>query len=108
MAERSVVDHSRSHRRMLGICWLIYAIFRLIVTICLLVFSATATVMFWCAPGSRAKSLFVDERFSHCLCRNHRLRNFMQYFWIFGWLGSSDQSTVRPDIGAYRGVPVTV
>ena len=46
MAERSLMDHSRSHRRMLGICWLIYAISRLIAAICLLLFTATATVMF--------------------------------------------------------------
>ena len=34
------------HRRILGVCWLIYGIFRLIIGICLVLFSGTATVMF--------------------------------------------------------------
>jgi hypothetical protein len=34
------------HRRILGVCWLVYGIFRLIMGICLVLFSGTATVMF--------------------------------------------------------------
>jgi hypothetical protein len=34
------------NRRTLGICWLLYGIFRVVVGICLTVFSGTATVMF--------------------------------------------------------------
>lgn len=34
------------NRKTLGICWLLYGIFRVVVGICLIVFSGTATVMF--------------------------------------------------------------
>ena len=34
------------NRRILGTCWLLYGIFRLVVGICLIVLSGTATVMF--------------------------------------------------------------
>ena len=36
----------RGNRRILGTCWLLYGIFRLVVGICLIVLSGTATVMF--------------------------------------------------------------
>jgi len=35
-----------AHRRILGVCWLVYGILRLIMGICLVLFSGTATVMF--------------------------------------------------------------
>jgi Na+-driven multidrug efflux pump len=38
-------DFSR-HRRILGVCWVVYGIFRLIMGICLILFHGTATVMF--------------------------------------------------------------
>ena len=44
--DESVVDKSKNDRRILGVCWLVYGIFRLIMGICLLVSSGTATVMF--------------------------------------------------------------
>jgi hypothetical protein len=34
------------HRRILGVCWFVYGIFRLIMGICLVLSSGTATVMF--------------------------------------------------------------
>jgi hypothetical protein len=34
------------HRRTLGLCWIVYGIFRLIMGLCLILFSGTATVMF--------------------------------------------------------------
>jgi hypothetical protein len=34
------------HRGILGVCWIIYGVFRLIIGICLIAFSGTATVMF--------------------------------------------------------------
>jgi hypothetical protein len=34
------------HRQILGICWLVYGILRLIMGICLVLFNGTATVMF--------------------------------------------------------------
>ena len=34
------------HGRILGLCWLLYGILRLLVGICLILFSGTATVMF--------------------------------------------------------------
>jgi len=39
-------QHSTGRLRTLGGCWLVYGIFRLIMAVCLLLFSGTATVMF--------------------------------------------------------------
>jgi hypothetical protein len=39
------------HRRILGVCWLVYGILRLIMGICLVLFSGTATVMFGALLG---------------------------------------------------------
>jgi len=41
----SSLDSGR-HRRTLGYCWIIYGIIRLVIAIWLVLFSATATVMF--------------------------------------------------------------
>jgi hypothetical protein len=38
--------NSSSHRRTLGLCWVVYGIFRLIVGIGLVIWSGTATLMF--------------------------------------------------------------
>jgi hypothetical protein len=45
LGESEVVNLSR-HRRILGVCWIVYGILRLIMGICLVLFSGTATVMF--------------------------------------------------------------
>jgi hypothetical protein len=39
-------DSLSGHRRILGVCWLAYAILRLIMGMCLVLFSGTATLMF--------------------------------------------------------------
>lgn len=39
-------QHPSGRLRTLGGCWLVYGIFRLIMAVCLLLFSGTATVMF--------------------------------------------------------------
>ena len=44
--DESAVGKLSSDRRILGVCWLFYGIFRLITGICLFLFSGTATVMF--------------------------------------------------------------
>jgi len=44
--DKSARGNLSDHRGILGVCWLIYGIFRLIMGICLIVFSGTATVMF--------------------------------------------------------------
>ena len=41
----SVPDPER-HRRILGYCWIIYGILRVVMAICLVLFRATATLMF--------------------------------------------------------------
>ena len=45
MAESGAGNLS-GHRQILAICWLVYGILRLIMGICLVLFSGTATVMF--------------------------------------------------------------
>jgi len=44
--DESAVGKLSSDRRILGVCWLVYGIFRLITGICLFLSSGTATVMF--------------------------------------------------------------
>jgi hypothetical protein len=44
--EESAAGNLRGHRRILGVCWIVYGILRLIMGICLVLFSGTATVMF--------------------------------------------------------------
>ena len=45
-SDESAVGNPGGDRRTLGVCWLLYGIFRLILGICLALFSGTATVMF--------------------------------------------------------------
>jgi hypothetical protein len=42
----SAGDKLSGHRGILGVCWIIYGIFRIVMGMCLVVFSGTATVMF--------------------------------------------------------------
>ncbi|MFZ0038023.1 MAG: hypothetical protein WAK91_11410 [Candidatus Acidiferrales bacterium] len=42
----SVAGNSRGHLRILGVCWIAYGIFRLVMAIWLVAFSGTATLMF--------------------------------------------------------------
>lgn len=44
--DESAAGNLSGHRRILGICWLVYGILRLIMGICLVLFRGTATVMF--------------------------------------------------------------
>jgi hypothetical protein len=44
--DNSAAGNLGDHRGILGVCWLIYGIFRLIMGICLVASSGTATVMF--------------------------------------------------------------
>jgi hypothetical protein len=44
--EEFAADNLSGHRRILGVCWIVYGILRLIMGICLILFSGTATVMF--------------------------------------------------------------
>jgi hypothetical protein len=44
--EESAAGNLSGHRRILGVCWIVYGILRLIMGICLVLFSGTATVMF--------------------------------------------------------------
>ena len=39
------------HRQTLGVCWIVYGVFRLVMGICLFVYSGTATVMFGALLG---------------------------------------------------------
>jgi hypothetical protein len=44
--DQAVPGNLSGHRQVLGICWLVYGILRLIMGICLVLFSGTSTVMF--------------------------------------------------------------
>jgi hypothetical protein len=42
----STADNLSDRRRVLGACWLVYGVFRIVMGICLILFGGTATVMF--------------------------------------------------------------
>jgi len=44
--DESAAGNMNSHRQVLGVCWILYGILRLIKGVCLVLFSGTATVMF--------------------------------------------------------------
>ena len=60
--EESATSNVSAYRRTLGICWIVYGIFRLILGICLVVYGGTATVMFGALLGRvpDAFSLMAD------------------------------------------------
>ena len=60
----SAADNLSGHRRTLGVCWVAYGILRLIMGICLVLFSGTATVMFG-ALLSRAPNPFALMDYFH-------------------------------------------
>jgi hypothetical protein len=49
--DESAAGNLSGHRRILGVCWLVYGILRLVMGICLVLFSGTATVMFGALLG---------------------------------------------------------
>jgi hypothetical protein len=49
--DESAAGNLSGHRRILGVCWIVYGILRLIIGICLVLFSGTATVMFGALLG---------------------------------------------------------
>ena len=44
--DESAASNLSGHRRILGACWLVYGLLRLLTGVCLVLFSGTATVMF--------------------------------------------------------------
>ena len=60
--EESERGNLGAHRQSLGVCWILYGIFRLILGICLIVYTGTATVMFGALLGRvpDAFSLMAD------------------------------------------------
>jgi len=67
--ENSAAGRSGVHHQTLGVCWIVYGIFRLILGICLLVYSGTATVMFGALLGRvpDAFSLMADFHFIYAV-----------------------------------------
>ena len=49
--DQSAAGNLGGHGRILGVCWLVYGILRLIMGICLVLFGGTATVMFGALLG---------------------------------------------------------
>jgi hypothetical protein len=49
--DESEVGNLSGHRRIFGVCWIVYGILRLIIGIYLVLFSGTATVMFGALLG---------------------------------------------------------
>src|ERR1700687_3270501 len=49
--DESAVANLNGQRQILGVCWLVYGLFRLILGVCLVLFGGTATVMFGALLG---------------------------------------------------------
>jgi hypothetical protein len=49
--DESAMGNLGGHRQIMGVCWIVYGIFRLILGICLFVYTGTATVMFGALLG---------------------------------------------------------
>lgn len=49
--DESDVGNLNGQRQILGVCWLVYGLFRLILGVCLVLFGGTATVMFGALLG---------------------------------------------------------
>jgi hypothetical protein len=49
--DESAGGNLRGNRPILGVCWIVYGILRLVLGICLILFSGTATVMFGALLG---------------------------------------------------------
>jgi hypothetical protein len=49
--DESAVGNRSGQRQILGVCWVVYGIFRLILGVCLVLFGGTATVMFGALLG---------------------------------------------------------
>jgi hypothetical protein len=49
--DESAGGNRSSQRKILGVCWVVYGIFRLILGVCLVLFGGTATVMFGALLG---------------------------------------------------------
>ncbi|HTB91318.1 MAG TPA: hypothetical protein VK728_00715 [Candidatus Sulfotelmatobacter sp.] len=60
--DESAKGNLSAYRQSLGVCWIVYGIFRLILGVCLLVYAGTATVMFGALLGRvpDAFSLMAD------------------------------------------------
>jgi hypothetical protein len=61
-SDDSVTGNLGGHRQTLGVCWIVYGIFRLIMGLCLFLYSGTAMVMFGALLGRvpDAFSLMAD------------------------------------------------
>ena len=62
--DESATGNLSAYRQTLSVCWIVYGIFRLILGICLMVYTGTATVMFGALLGRvpDAFSLMADFR----------------------------------------------
>jgi hypothetical protein len=67
--ENLAAGRSADSYQTLGVCWIVYGIFRLVVGICLLVYNGTATVMFGALLGRvpDAFSLMADFHFIYAV-----------------------------------------
>jgi hypothetical protein len=67
--DESATGNLSGRRQTVGVCWIVYGIFRLIMGLCLLVYSGTATVMFGALLGRvpDAFSLMADFHIFYAL-----------------------------------------
>jgi hypothetical protein len=86
----------KGHRRILGVCWFVYGIVRLIMGICLVLSSGTATLMFG-ALLSRVPDPFVLMGDFHFIYLGILILTFLSGFCgiLAGWSLLANQHSAR-------------
>jgi len=84
------------HRRILGVCWLVYGVLRLIMGICFVLFSGTATVMFGALLG-RVPDPFALMSDFHIVYAGIVVLTFVcgLFGLLAGWALLADQRSAR-------------
>ena len=94
LLDESAAGNLSGHRRILAVCWLVYGLLRLIMAFCLVLFSATATVMFG-ALLSRVADPFALMSDFHIIYASIVVLSVLS--GIFGLLaGLALQANLRP------------
>src|SRR5579864_8359385 len=94
--EESSAGILNGHRRILGVCWLVYGVLRLIMGICFVLFSGTATVMFGALLG-RVPDPFALMSDFHIVYAGIVVLTFVcgLFGLLAGWALLADQRSAR-------------
>src|SRR5664279_4418913 len=84
------------HLRTLGIYRIVYGVIRLIMTVCLLIFASTATVMFGTLLNRVPDPLTLMSVFHSIYTVNDSFVGCLWNFGTHGWTGFTFRTSIRP------------